>query len=101
MKADTAITAITCEKMIRAKIDLKRILLFALGNKIADAADGMNFDFGAALREVLPKTMDVDFDGIRRDLAGQPENVIFDQFFRDDASLAPHQELEHGRLAGR
>src|SRR5215813_12703447 len=101
MKTDTMITAITCRKMMRAKIDLKRIPLLALGNKIADTADGMNLDLGAVLRELLAKAMDVDFDGIGGDLAGQPEDVIFRQLFRDHAILAPHQQLEHGGLAGR
>src|SRR5436309_14796599 len=45
--------------------------------------------------------MDIDFDGIRGDITGQTENVVFDQLLRNNAILAAHQEYEHGRLARR
>jgi hypothetical protein len=45
--------------------------------------------------------MDVDLDRIRGNIAGEPKNVIFDQFLRDNPILATHQEFEHGRLAAR
>src|SRR5262249_38580927 len=101
MKTDTITTAMTCRKMIQAKIDLKRIALFALGNQVADAAHGMNFNLGAPLRELFAEAMDVDLDGIRGDFAGESKNMILDQLFRDHMPAAPHQQLEPGGLAGR
>src|SRR3984893_16063400 len=45
--------------------------------------------------------MDVDFDRVRGDVAGQSKNVILDQLLRDNAILAAHQEFKHRRLARR
>src|SRR5215471_5885464 len=45
--------------------------------------------------------MDVDLDRVRSDVAGQPKNVILDQFLRDNAILPAHQQLEYRRLARR
>jgi hypothetical protein len=44
--------------------------LLALGKKVSDTAYGMDGDPSAVLGKLLAKTMDIDFDGIRRDLAG-------------------------------
>src|SRR5712691_2510433 len=100
MKIDTITTAMTCKNMMRAKIDLNRMALLAFGDKVSDTANGADFDLGAALGKLFPKAMDIDLDRIRGDLAGQPEDMIFNQFFRDNAVLAPHQELEHRGLTG-
>src|SRR5262249_1958973 len=90
MKIDTMTTAITCRKMIRAKIDLNRIPLHGLGEEIADTAYGMDDDAGAVLGKLLAKAVNIDFDGIGGDLAGESENLVFDQLFRHNAVLAPH-----------
>src|SRR5262249_34677783 len=93
-------TTITCRNMIRAKIDLKRTALLGFGEEGADAADGVDFNVGATLGELLAKTMDINLDRVRGYLAGQAKNMVFDQLLGDHAILAPHQELEHGGLAG-
>ena len=59
----------------------------------------MDSDLGAMTRELPAETMNIDLNGIRRDAVG-PENVVFDQLFRDDAALMPHQEFQHRRFAG-
>jgi hypothetical protein len=63
--------------MIRAEIDLRRKGLLGFAEEVADAADGVDFDIGAALCELLAQAMDVDFDGIGGDLAGQAEDMVF------------------------
>jgi hypothetical protein len=55
---------------------MKSCLLF-LGYEVSDTANGMNFHLGAMIRQLFPEAMDVDLDRIRGDIAGQPENVIF------------------------
>src|SRR5947207_1176924 len=100
MKIDMMTTAITCKKMIRAKIDLKRIQLVCLGEEVADTAYGMDDDAGAVLGKLLAKAVNINFDGIGGDLAGESENVIFGQLFRHNAVLASHQKLEDGRFTG-
>jgi hypothetical protein len=54
---------------MREIIDLNRITLF-LGDEISDAAYGVNLDFGALIGELLSETVDIYFDGIRRDFSG-------------------------------
>src|SRR5262245_47995170 len=72
-----------------------------LGYEVSNTANGVDLHLGATLGQLFAQAMDVDLDRIRGDIAGQPENVIFDQFLRDDAVLAAHQEFEHRRLASR
>ena len=69
MKIATVTSAIVCKKIICAKIDLKRIRLFTLSKKVSDTADGVDYDLGVAVVKLLANTMDVDFNGIRRDIA--------------------------------
>src|SRR5262245_8283859 len=95
MKIDTMTRAITCKKMIRAKIDLNRIRLFHLRHKVPDTAYGVDCYLGAMLGKLLTQTMDIDFNGIGCDLAGQSEEFVLDQLLRHDAILAPNQEFEH------
>src|SRR5215831_10520684 len=71
-----------------------------LGYEVSNTANGVDLHLGATLGQLFAQAMDVDLDRIGGDVAGQPENVIFDQFLRDDAVLATHQQFEHGRLAG-
>src|SRR5262249_60433205 len=94
-------STITCRNMIRAKIDLNRRVLLGFAEEVADTSDGVNFNVGAALCELLAETMDVDLDSIGGDLARQPEDMILDQLLRYDAILSPHQQLEHRGLARR
>src|SRR6266576_1467274 len=88
MKIDMKTTAITCKKMIRAEIDLKRIQLLGLGEQISDTAYSMDHDVSALLGKLLPKAVNIDFDGIGGDLTGESKNVVFDQLFRHNAVLA-------------
>src|SRR5438445_10720209 len=99
MKIDRMITAITCKKMIRAKIDPNRIRLLALSEKVPHTAYGVDDDIGAMIGELLAETMDIDFNGIGCDLGGQSENLVFDQLFRHHAVLATHKEFEDRRFA--
>src|SRR5262245_20934901 len=99
MKIDTISSAITCKKMIRAKIDLNRIRLFHLRHKVADTAYGVDCYLSAMLGKLLTETMDIDFNGIGCDLAGQSEDFVLDQLLRHDVILAPHQEFEHRSFA--
>src|SRR5262249_16039214 len=71
-----------------------------LGYEVSDAANRVDLHLGAALGQLFAQAMDIDLDCIRGDIAGQTENMVLDQFFRDNAILAPHQEFEHGSLAG-
>ena len=86
---------------MREMIDLNLSTLLFLRDEIADAANSVNLDLGAALRKLLAQAMNVDLDGIRRDVPGMTEDMVFDLFLGDDAPLAAHQELEHRDLAGR
>src|SRR3981081_444715 len=99
MKIDTTHSAIACKKMICAKVDLKRMRLSTLSEQVSDTAYRVDYDLGVMLVELLADTMDVDFDSIRCHIARISKNLIFDQFFRHDAILAPHQELQYRRLA--
>jgi len=60
----------------------------------------MDSDLGAMTGKLPAETMNIDLNGIRRDVAVRSENVVFDQLFRDDAALMPHQEFQHRRFAG-
>src|SRR5215475_3892329 len=77
---------------------MKSCRLF-LGYEVSDTANGVDLHLGATLGQLLAQAMDVNLDRIRGDIAGQPENVIFNQFPRDNAILAAHQKLEHRGLA--
>src|SRR5215471_7253750 len=79
---------------------MKSCRLF-LGYEVSDTANGVDLHLGATLGQLFAQAMDVDLDRIRGDVAGQPENVIFNQFLRDNAILATHQEFQHRRLASR
>src|SRR6516165_6151936 len=94
-------TATTCRKTMREMIDLKRGTLLFLGDQVAHAADGVDLNLGAALGQLLAQPMHVDLDRIRPDLAGMSENVVLDLFLGNDASLAAHQQFEHGCFARR
>ena len=52
IKIDVMATAITCKITMREMIDLNRITLF-LGDKISDAAYGMDLPPGALVRELF------------------------------------------------
>src|SRR5262249_20252586 len=71
-----------------------------LGYEVSDAANRVDLHLRAALGQLFAQAMDIDLDRIRGDIAGQTENMVLDQFFRDNAILAAHQEFEHGSLAG-
>src|SRR6478609_5572977 len=94
-------TATTCRKTMREMIDWNLGTLFFLRDDVADPADGVDLDPGAALGQLLAQAMDIDLDCVRGDLAGMPEDVVLDLLLGDDASLAAHQELKHGGLARR
>src|SRR5476651_154834 len=100
MKIAVAITTTACRKMIHDMSDLNRNTLFFLGNEIADAAHGVDLNLGAAIGELFAQTMDINLDGIRGDIVGKPEEMIFNQPLWDDAALAAHQKFEHRRLTG-
>src|SRR5919109_2708439 len=70
-----------------------------LGNEVSDAANGMDFHLSAALGQLFAQPMDVDLDRVRGDVAGQAENVIFNQLFGDNTVLAAHEDFKHRRLA--
>src|SRR5579872_1097647 len=82
ISTDVIATAITCRITIREMIDSNRITLF-LGDEIADAADGVDRHPGAPVRQLLAQAMDIDFDGVGGDVAGQPEDVVLDLLLRD------------------
>src|SRR6266404_7433841 len=92
IKIDVMTTAITGRITMREMIDLNRITLF-LGDEISDAADGVDLHLGALVGKLLAQTMDIDFDGIRGDVAGKPEDVVLDLLLRHNASLAAHQKF--------
>src|ERR1044072_3750672 len=94
-------TATTCRNTIREMIDWNRGTLFFLGDEVADPADGVHLDPGAAVGELLAQAVDIDLDRIGGDLAGMAEDVVLDLLLGNDAALAPHQELKHRSLAGR
>src|SRR5215469_3921992 len=98
---DVMTTATTWRKTMREMIDLKRSTSFFLGNEVADAANRMNLNPGAALGQLLAQAMNIDLDRVRRDLAGMPENMILDLLLGDHASLAAHQQLQHCGFARR
>jgi len=77
IKIDVRATAITCKITMREMIDLNRITLF-LSDEISDAAYGMDLHPGAFIEELLSETMNVYFDGIRRDVSRKPEDMILD-----------------------
>src|ERR1700759_315498 len=93
-------TATTCRKKMREMIDWNRSTLFFFGDEVADPADGMHGDPGAAVGKLLAQAMDIDLDRVGGDLAGMAEDMVFDLLLGDHASLAPHQQLQHCRLAG-
>src|SRR5262245_26920110 len=101
MRIAVTTMATTWRNMMRDMIDLKRSTLLVLRHDVAQAADGVDLHLGAAVGELLPQAMDVDLDCIRRDIAGDAENLVFHQLLRNDIALAPHQELEHRGLTGR
>jgi hypothetical protein len=41
----------------------------------------MDSDLGAMTGKLPAETMNIDLNGIRRDVAVGPENVVFDQLF--------------------
>src|SRR5579872_5795146 len=90
IRTDVIATAITCRITMREMIDSNRITLF-LGDEIADAADGMDRHFGAAVGQLLAQAMDVDLDRVGSDVAGKAEDMILDLLLRDHPSLAAHQ----------
>src|SRR6266581_4002321 len=94
-------TATTCRITMREMIDLNRSTLFFLRDEVADAANSVNLNPRAVLRKLLAQAVDVDLDRIRGDLAGMPEDMVFDLLLGNDAPLAAHQQFEHGGLAGR
>src|SRR5271168_1971453 len=87
IRMEVIATAITCRITMREMIDLNRITLF-LGDEISDPTDGMDLDLGALVGQLLAQPMNIDLDGIRGDVAGEPEDVILDLLLRHHASLA-------------
>src|SRR6201989_1194048 len=92
-------TARTCRKTMREMIDLNLRTLFLLRDNVADAADGVHLDAGAALGELLAQAVDIDLDRVGGDLAGMAEDMVLDLLLGDDAALAAHQKLQHRGLA--
>src|SRR5437899_3182 len=101
MKIDTIATAMTCKHMIRETIDLNLITLLGLRHEIPDPSYSVDFHLGAAFGELLAKAMDIDLDGIRSDLAGKTEDMIFGEFFRNNLAFAPHEQFENPQFARR
>src|SRR5262249_5644494 len=101
MRIAVTTMATTWRNMMRDTIDLKRSTLLLLRHDVAQAAHGVDLHLGAAVRELLAQAVNIDLDGIRRDIARHAENLVFNELLRHDIALAPHQELEHRRLAGR
>src|SRR5262245_28481609 len=100
MRIAVTTMATTWRNMMRDMIDLKRSTLRVLRHDVAQATDGIDLHLCTTVRELPAQTMDVDLDGIRRNIAGDSENLVFHELLRNDIALAPHQELEHRGLAG-
>ena len=86
---------------MREMIDLNLITLFFLCDEVSDSANGMNLDPGASLRKLLAQTMNVDLDGIGRDVPRVPKDVILDLLLGNHTAFAAHQQLKHRGFAGR
>src|SRR5215469_12710110 len=99
MKIAVRTTAITCKNIIRDMMDLNRITSFVLPDQIAHTPDRMDLYPGAPSGQLLAEPMDVDFHGIRSDIPGDPEDLIFHHLFWHDVTLAPHQQFQDCRLA--
>jgi hypothetical protein len=76
MKIEVIATTITCRITIREIIDLKWNTLPFLRNEISDATYGVNLYSGPLFGELSSETMDIDFNGVRSDIAGKPEDMI-------------------------
>src|ERR1700676_3897033 len=100
IRMDVIATAITCRITMREMIDLNRITLF-LGDEISAAAEGLDLHLGALVGKLLAQAMDIDFDGVRSDLSGKPEDMVLDLLLRHHAPLAAHQKFEHRGFARR
>src|ERR1700676_300361 len=101
MKIEVMMTATTCRITMRDMSDLNLITLLFLGDEVANSANGMNLDLGAALRELLAQPMNVHFDRIGGDLSRVPKDVIFNLLLGHYPPLAAHQKLEHRGFTGR
>jgi hypothetical protein len=86
---------------MREMIDLNLITLFFLCDEVSDSANGMNLDLGASLRKLLAQTMNVDLDGIGRDVPRVSKDVILDLLLGNHTAFAAHQQLQHRSFAGR
>src|SRR5262249_44774496 len=92
-------TATTCRNRIREMIESNLTNLAAFGHHVANAANGVDLDLRAVVRELSPQPVDVDLDRLGRHGAGEPEDLTLDQLLGNRAALAPHQQLEHRGLA--
>src|SRR5271165_4240005 len=94
-------TATTCRITMREMIDWNLGTLLVLRDQVAHAANGVDLDLGASVRQLLAQAVDIDLDGVRADVAGMAVDVVFHLLLGDDAPFAAHQQFEHGGLAGR
>jgi hypothetical protein len=72
-------------------IDLNLGTLFFLCDEVSDAAYRVHLDPGAPLRELLAQAVDIYLDGVRGDVSGMAEDVIFDLLLGNHPALAAHQ----------
>ena len=59
----------------------------------------MDLHRGAGIGQHLAQAVDIDFDGVRADVARQAEQVVLEQPLGRHVAAAPQQDLEHRGLA--
>src|SRR6266567_609943 len=91
----------TCRSTIRDTTERVRMALLPFCDHVAHAADRVDLRIGSGLDQLLANAMDVNLDGVRPDIVGNPEQLILHQLLWNDTPVPPHQDLEDGNFARR